>query len=64
MKHNPENDDVIAKLIDDPKNGEWDAEVDQQVYTPNPRIFSTIEPMQLATYFAEYGDGKRFLNLP
>jgi hypothetical protein len=64
MKHDQTNDALIEKLIDDPDMGDWEGEEGQRTYVPNPAFFDKVEPMQLATYFADYGDGETFLRLP
>ena len=62
--HDPANDTKIEQLLSDPDHGTWRKEGEVGVFTPNPSFFADVRPMQLATFFHEYGGEHQRLNLP
>ena len=62
--HDPSADEKITTLLGDPDHGTWRKEGDVGVYTPNPSFFHEVNPLQLATFFHEYGGKHQRLNLP
>jgi len=62
--HDPSADDKIAELLSDPDHGTWRKQGEVGVFTPNPSFLKEVDPIQLATFFHQYGGQHQRLNLP
>jgi hypothetical protein len=62
--HDPSADDRITELMSDPDHGTWRKQGEVGVFTPHPSFFHEVDPIQLATFFHQYGGKHQRLNLP
>ena len=62
--HDKSKDSTIKAMLADPEHGTWRLEKDIGVFTPNESFLDKVNPVQLATFFHEYGGEHYRLNLP
>jgi hypothetical protein len=61
--HDKSSDAEIKQMLGDPEHGTWRHENGVGVFTPHASFLNKVNPVQLATFFHEYGSTHYRLNL-